>query len=141
MQEKEIRKEKRKVYNKVLDFINAFEPNYDPLANRKYWGMKVDILMDNFAGIMQTMNKKKNILTQAYLDKAIEVERMLSRKMILNLGQCILHKKFGYIVARSVQYVPPYKRPKSESPPDTHALKKQKLEQGLSSNIEEYSLT
>lgn len=49
--------------------------------------MKVDMLMNNFVGIMQALNEKKEILTQAYLDKAIEVKRRLETKMILNQGQ------------------------------------------------------
>lgn len=61
--------------------------------------------------------------------------------MILNLGQCTLQKRAKYIVARSVLPVPPYKRPRFESPPDTYAPKKKKLEQGSSSNVEEYSPT
>lgn len=48
--------------------------------------MKVDMLMDKFAGIMQTLNEKKKILTHAYPDKAIEVEKRLASKIILNLG-------------------------------------------------------
>ena len=52
--------------------------------------MKIDMLMDNFAGFMQTLNEKKEILTQAYLDKAIEVEKRLASKMILNPGQYTL---------------------------------------------------
>ena len=52
LQEQELRKEKWIVYNKVLNFINAFDPDYVALADRKYWGMKIDMLMDNFARIM-----------------------------------------------------------------------------------------
>ena len=39
--------------------MNAFDPNYDPLSDKKYWAMKIDMLMDNFARIMQILNEKK----------------------------------------------------------------------------------
>lgn len=44
------------------------------------------MLIDNFAGIMKTLNEKKEIITKVYLDKAIEVERMLANIMIVTLG-------------------------------------------------------
>ena len=64
MQEQEVRKEKWIVYSKVLDFINVFEPKYDPIVDKKYWGMKIEMLMNNFTRIMQTLNEKKEILTK-----------------------------------------------------------------------------
>ena len=44
------------------------------------------MLMDKFVEIIQTLNEKKKIMTQAYPENAIEVERKLASKMILNLG-------------------------------------------------------
>jgi hypothetical protein len=43
----------------VLEFVNVFEPKYNPLADKKYWGAKIDMLMNNFVGFMQTLNEKK----------------------------------------------------------------------------------
>ena len=63
---------------------------YAPLGDIKFWGDKVNKLMSHFVGIMQTLNEKKEILTQAYLDKAIEVEKILKSKMILNPGKYTL---------------------------------------------------
>ena len=42
--------------------------------------------MDKFVGFMQTLNEKKQILTQTYLGKATEVENRLANKLIINLG-------------------------------------------------------
>ena len=64
--------------------------------------MKIDMFMDNFVGIIQNLNEKKEILTQAYPNKAIEVKSRLSRKMFLKLGKYTLQKNAGYIVARNV---------------------------------------
>jgi hypothetical protein len=123
-QEQEVRKEKRIVYRKVLEFVNAFEPIYDPLENKKYWGAKMDMLMNNFAGIMQTLNEKKGILAKAHPDISAEVERRINRRMVVTLGQYTLQRRARYVVDWNVQYVPPYKRPRSESPSDTSAPKK-----------------
>ena len=103
--------------------------------------MKIDMLMDNFAGIMKTSNEKIEIMTQEYPNKAIKVEKRLASKMILNPGQHTLQKRAGYIVAKSVQLVPQYKRPRSKSPLAIYAPEKQKLEQGSSYKVEEYSPT
>lgn len=57
LQEQEVRKEKWIVFSKVLDFINDFEPKYNPLVDKKYWGDKMNMLMNNFPRIMQTLNE------------------------------------------------------------------------------------
>lgn len=36
LQEQEVKKEKWKVYKRVLEFINALDKKYDPLADIKY---------------------------------------------------------------------------------------------------------
>lgn len=64
--------------------------------------MKVDMLMDNFVGIMQTLNEKKEIMTQAYPDKAIEVERRLASRMTVTSRQYTLQKRIEYVVAKNV---------------------------------------
>ena len=86
----ETRKEKWIFYSKVLDFINSFEPKYDALVEKKYWGVKMDMLMNNFVGIMQNLNEKKDILEKAHLDRAIEVERRLSSRMVVTPSQYTL---------------------------------------------------
>ena len=48
------------------------------------------MLMDNFVGFMQTLNEKKEILTQTYPGKVIEVENRLGNKLIINPGQFTL---------------------------------------------------
>ena len=129
LQEHEVIKRKWIVYSKVLDFINALVPKYDPLEDKKYWGAKMDMLMNNIFGIMQTLNEKKYIIIKTYLGRAIEVERRLNNRIIVTLGWYTLQRKARYIVTQNMQYVPPYKRPSLESPSDTNAPKKQRLEQ------------
>ena len=82
------------------------------------------MLMDNFVGFMQNLNEKKEILTQTYPSRAIEVEKRLESKMILNPGQYTLQRKSRYVVAKSVQPVPLYKRQLSKIPPTAPATKK-----------------
>lgn len=95
--------------------------------------------MNNFVGIMQTLNEKKGILAKAYPDRVVEVERRINSRMVVTPSQYTLQRRDGYLVAQNVQYNPPYKRPRSESPFDISSPKKQKLEQGSSSQIGEYS--
>ena len=52
LQEQELRKEKWIVFSKTLEFINAFDPQYDPLRDKTYWGAKMQTLMNNFAMII-----------------------------------------------------------------------------------------
>ena len=68
-----MRKEKWIIFSKILEFINAFDSDYDPLKDKKYWGAEMHVLMNNFATIMQTMNEKKATYVKAYLERAIEV--------------------------------------------------------------------
>lgn len=107
-----------------MDFINSFEPDYDPLPDRKYWCAKINFLMDNFLGFMQNLNEKKEILTKTYPDKAIKVEKRLTCKKILNPGQYTLQRKVGYVMAKSVHPLPLYKRQLSGSPPAVPTPKK-----------------
>ena len=57
MQEQEIRKESPRLYKFFWARL------WSPSRSRKYWGMKIDILMDNFVGMMKTLNEKKEIIT------------------------------------------------------------------------------
>ena len=83
LQEKEIRKEKWVVYRKVLDLINGFEPKYNPLVDKKYWGTKMNMLMNNFPGIMKTLNEMKDILGKSYPNRVAEVERRINSRMVV----------------------------------------------------------
>ena len=69
-QEQEVRKEKWTVFRKTLEFINAFGSGYDPLKDKKYWGAKMHVLMNNFATIMHAMNEKKAACIEAHPERA-----------------------------------------------------------------------
>ena len=68
-----MRKDKWIVFSKNLEFINAFDPKYDPLKDKKYWGAKMQALMNNFVVIIQAMNEKKEAYVEAYPDRVAEV--------------------------------------------------------------------
>ena len=70
LQEHEVRKEKWIVLSKTLEFINAFDSGYDPLKDKKYWGAKMHVLMNNFATIMHAMNEKKVACITAHRETA-----------------------------------------------------------------------
>ena len=70
LQEQEVRKEKWIVFSKILEFINAFDSDYDPLKDKKYWGAKMHVLMNNFSAVMQNMNEKKATYVKAYPERA-----------------------------------------------------------------------
>ena len=59
MQEKETKKEKWRVFSRVLEFINYFDKDYKPLGNAKIEVDKINKLMITFPKIMETMNEKK----------------------------------------------------------------------------------
>ena len=65
-------KEKWIVFSKTLEFINAFDPHSDPLKDKKYWGAKMQALMNNFSMIVQVMNEKKDAYVKAYPNRAAE---------------------------------------------------------------------
>ena len=72
-----MKKHKWVVFSKVLEFISSFEHNYNSFIDKKYWGEKMNMLMNNFSMIMQTLNEKKGILVKEYPNKSTEVERRI----------------------------------------------------------------
>lgn len=82
-----MRKEKWTVFSKTLEFINAFDSNYNPLKDKNYWGAKMQALMNNFTVIMQTMNEKKATYVGTYPDRAAEVQRRINNKNIVAPSQ------------------------------------------------------
>ena len=121
LQEKELRKEKWMVYGKTLDFINAFDPHYDPLKEKKYWGAKMQALMNNFAEILQAMNEKKAAFVATYPDRAAEVQRRMNSKNIVAPGQYTLERRAGYVMIRNVQQALSQHKPRTESSPTKSA--------------------
>lgn len=77
-QEQDIKKEKWRVYSRVLEFINYFEKDYSPLKDAKTSADRVNKLMITFLVIMDAMNEKKTLLINTYLDKEREVMKKLS---------------------------------------------------------------
>ena len=59
LQEQETKKEKWRVYSKVLNFINCFDKDYSPLSNVVTTANRIDKLMSTFLEIMEVMNEKK----------------------------------------------------------------------------------
>ena len=90
LQEQELRKEKRIVFIKTLEFINTFDPHYDPLKDKNYWGAKMEVLMNNFTMIIQTMNEKKAIYVETYPNKPTELQRRINSRNVVAPGQYTL---------------------------------------------------
>ena len=102
LQEQEVMKDKWIVFNKFLEFINAFDSNYDSLKDKKYWGAKMYVLMNNFSAIMQTMNEKKATYVKTYPDRVADVQRRINNKNIGAPGQYTLQKRAGYVIMQNV---------------------------------------
>ena len=104
------------VFSKTLEFINAFDLHYDPLKDKKYWGAKMQALMNNFAKIIQAMNEKRDAYTKAHPDKVVEIHKRINNINMVSLGQYTLQKRIGYVVVQSVQQTPLQQRQRPESP-------------------------
>ena len=69
-----------------MDFVSSFDKQYDPLADCKLMGDRVNKLMTHFATIMEFLNKKKAILIKNNPKKAREVLNKLASKPVVNHG-------------------------------------------------------
>ena len=78
LQQQELKKEKWRVYSKILEFIHHFDKDYNPLNKVEPEVKKINKLKIDFPGIMEAMNEKKQLLIDAYPDKAREVMRRLT---------------------------------------------------------------
>ena len=70
LQEQEIKKEKWRVYSKVLKFINYFDNKYKPLDDAKIEADKLNKLMTTFPKIMEVMNENKLFFINYFLFRA-----------------------------------------------------------------------
>ena len=73
LQEQETRKEKWRVFSKILDFIHCFDPDYNPLDDAVTNVDKIRKLMNSFPEIIEAMNEKKQFFIKFYPDKAKKV--------------------------------------------------------------------
>ena len=46
----------------------------------------MNVLMNNFVVMMETMNERKDIYVKVYPDQEVEVERRINIRMIVSLG-------------------------------------------------------
>ena len=93
LQEQETKKEKWRVYSKVLDFIHCFDVDYSPLSNVVTVIDKINKLMSTFPKIMEAMNEKKQFFIDSYLDKFKEVMRRLVFTPNVGDGHLIVQKR------------------------------------------------
>ena len=84
--EQETKKEKWRVYSKVLDFINCFHKGYNPLSNVVTIVDRINKLMSTFLKIMEVMNEKKQHLIDSFPDKAREIMRKLGFTPNIGVG-------------------------------------------------------
>ena len=124
--EQEVKKEKWRVYSKTMDFISSFDKQYDPLAECKLMGDRINKLMTHFAAIMEVLNEKKTILMKNNSDRAKETLNKLAIKLVVNPGQYAFQKKEGYIILRQA---PVHKEEPSTETTDVPAAKRQRIEE------------
>ena len=87
-----------------MDFISSFDKQYDPLADSKLIGDRINKLMTHFAAIIKVLNEKKTILIKNNLDQAREILNKLAIKLVVNPGQYTFQKKEGYTVVSRPLY-------------------------------------
>ena len=63
-------------------------------------------LMNNFSVIIQAMKEKKEAYVEAYPDEAAEVQRRISSRNVVALGQYTLQKRAGYVMIQNVHQLP-----------------------------------
>ena len=85
--EQEVKKEKWRVFSKTMDFISSFDKQYDPLAECKLIGDRINKLMTHFSSIMEVLNEKKTILMRNNPDRAKETLNKLAIKPVVNPSQ------------------------------------------------------
>ena len=90
LQEQETKKEKWRVYSKVLDFINCFDKGYNPLSNVVTTADRINKLMSTFSEIMEVMNEKKQHFIDSFPDKASEIMRKLGFTPNIGAGPLIV---------------------------------------------------
>ena len=93
LQEQETKKEKLRVFSRVLDFIHCFNEDYSPLGNAIIEVDKINKLMNTFSEIMEAMNEKKQFFIDSYLDKFKEVMRRLVFTPNVGDGHLIVQKR------------------------------------------------
>ena len=98
LHEQETKKEKWRVYSKVLDFINCFDKGYNPLSNVVTTADRINKLMSTFPEIMEVMNEKKQHFIDSFLDKAREIMKKLGFTPHIGAGTLIVQKKLGYTI-------------------------------------------
>ena len=83
-----------------MDFVSSFDKQYDPLADCKLIGDRLNKLTTHFSTIMEVLNEKKAILIKNNPEKAREVLNKLASKLVVNLGQYTFQKRVGYTIVR-----------------------------------------
>ena len=104
-----------------MDFISNFDKQYDPLADCKLMGDRINKLMTHFASIMEVLNEKKTILIRDNPDKAKEILNKLAIKPVVNPGQYTFQKKEGYTIVRQA---PIHREEPSRETTDLSAVKR-----------------
>ena len=98
LKEQETKKEKWRVYSKVLDFINCFDKGYSPLSNVVTTIDRINKLMSTFPEIMEVMNEKKQHFINSFPDQSRNIMKTLG--FIANIGTSplVVQRRSGYIV-------------------------------------------
>ena len=98
LQEQETKKQKWRVYSKVLNFINCFDKDYNPLSKVVTTADRINKLMSTFPEIMEVMNEKKKHFIHSFPDKAREVMKRLGFTPNIVAGPLVVQRRSGYTV-------------------------------------------
>ena len=98
MQEQETKKEKWRVYSKVLSFINCFDKDYSPLSNATTTADRMNKLMSTFPEIMKVMNEKKQYFIDSFPYKSRNIMKTLGFTPNIGAGPLVVQRRSRYIV-------------------------------------------
>ena len=101
LQEQETKKEKWRVYSKVLSFINCFDQDYSPLNNAATTADRINKLMSTFPEIMEVMNEKKQHFINSFPDKSRTVMRTLGFTPNMRAGPLVVQRRPGYTIIQN----------------------------------------
>ena len=69
---RETKKQKWRIYSRVLEFIHSFDKDYSPLYNVTTEVDKINKLMNTFPEIMEAMNEKKQFFLLVHTQIRLE---------------------------------------------------------------------
>ena len=101
LQEQETKKEKWRVFSKVLSFINYFDKDYSPLSNAETNANKMNKLMSTFPKIMEVMNEKKQQFIDSFPNKSRQIMKRLGFTPNVGASPLVVQRRSGYTIIQN----------------------------------------